>query len=703
MPDGPPTLHPDTPLAEADGIGAAMADRLHLANLRTVGDLLRHLPLRYEQEHEERSIADSTALLDAQERANLSLRGTIATVRLRAGRRGRVEAVLEDESGSLLLTWFNAPWLARRLHPGQQGIAEGVARRYGPMVQIVNPRWSPIGEGEAPPPREGRIRPVYPAREELPSAMIEKAVQAVLDRALPELREGLPAWLRDRHGLPEIRECYRRLHRPASLEEPVDARRRLAFEELLLMQLAVAMRREQWRRTAKAPALPATPEVLERIERRLPFALTPGQRQAIAEIAADLAATAPMNRLLQGDVGSGKTAVAVAAMLIAVAAGRQALLIAPTEILAEQHAKVIGRILEGSGVRAGLLTGAMPAAARRAILAELAEGSLPLVVGTHALLSEEVELCEPGLVVIDEQHRFGVSQRAALREQRGRQGERPHVLVMTATPIPRTLSLTLLGDLDVTTIPDRPPGRLSPATRVVPPSKRDAVHAYLRGRIEQGEQAFVVVPAIDEGDLGLAAVSTELASLQEGPWRGLRLEGVHGRMPIEARDAAMDRFRRGELDAIVATVVIEVGIDVPNATLMAIEHAERFGLAQLHQLRGRTARGSRRGLCVAIAEAVTPEAEARMRAFAETDDGFRIAELDLEIRGPGEIFGERQSGVAPLRVADLRRDLPLLAAARAEARAWIEASPDLSRPEERALRRKVFALYGEVMGLVEVA
>jgi ATP-dependent DNA helicase RecG len=703
MPDPPSTLHPDTPLAEVEGIGAPLAGRLLGAGLCSVGDLLRHLPLRYEEELAEQSIAESVALLESQDRANLALRGTIATVRARAGGRSRVEAVLEDESGSLLLTWFNAPWLARRLHPGQEGIAEGVARRYGPMAQIVNPRWVPIRPGEAPPPREARIRPVYPAREELPSPQIEKAVQAVLERALPQLREGLPEWLRLRHELPEIRECYRRLHRPQTLEEPAAARRRLAFEELLLMQLAVAMRREQWRRTAKAPALPASAELLERIERRLPFALTPGQRQAIGEIAADLASTTPMNRLLQGDVGSGKTAVAAAAMLIAVAAGRQAVLIAPTEILAEQHARVLSQLLQGSEVRTGLLVGAMPAAARRELLAELAAGTLPLVVGTHALLSEGVALREPGLLVIDEQHRFGVSQRAALREHRGRGGERPHVLVMTATPIPRTLSLTLLGDLDTTTIKDRPPGRQSPATRVVPPSRRPEVHRYLRGRIEKGEQAFVVVPAIDEGDLGLAAVSTELASLREGAWQGLRVEGVHGRMPAEERDEIMERFRRGELDAIVATVIVEVGIDVPNATLMAIEHAERFGLAQLHQLRGRTARGARRGLCVAIAEPVTPEAEARMRAFAETDDGFRIAELDLEIRGPGEIFGERQSGMAPLRVADLRSDLPLLAVARAEARAWIEASPGLARPEEQAIRRKVFSLYGEVMGLVEVA
>jgi ATP-dependent DNA helicase RecG len=703
MPPPASTLRLTTPLAEAPGIAAGVAEKLAAMGVACVGDLLRHLPLRYEEEHAETPIADAVDLMETQERANLSLRGAIAAVQLRGGRRSRVEAVLEDESGTVLLTWFNAPWLARRLHPGQEGIAEGPAKRFGPMVQLVNPRWTRVDPDEPPPARVARIRPIYPAREDLASEKIERAVAAVLDDALPQIVDGLPEWFRTRHELPDLAECYRRLHRPATLAEPVAARQRLALEELLLMQLAVAMRRHQWRSGAKAVPLPCDGALLERIRARLPFVPTPGQEKAIAEIAADLAGTAPMNRLLQGDVGSGKTAVAVAAMLIAVAAGRQALLIAPTELLAEQHAEVLGALLRGSEVRVGLLTGALVAAKRKALLEQLAAGELDLVIGTHALLSEGVAFRDLGLVIIDEQHRFGVSQRATLRAHRGRDGTRPHVLVMTATPIPRTLSLTLLGDLDVTTITDRPPGRQSPITRVVTPAKRPTVHGYLRERIEQGEQAFVVVPAIDESDLGLADVASQVRELRDGPWSGLRIEGLHGRMPVEVRDEVMERFRAQEIDALVATVVIEVGIDVPNATLMVVEHAERFGLAQLHQLRGRVARGTRRGLCVAVCEPTTPEAEARMEALASTDDGFRIAELDLEIRGPGELFGARQSGLAPLRVADLRRDLPLLAIARAEARAWIESSPDLGRPEEQGIRRKVFALYGEVMGLVEVA
>jgi len=701
MTDSPLSI--STPLADIAAIPAGVRDGLAALRLRTVGDLVRHLPLRHEREEAESPISDAHDLVEQEGQANLSLRGTVSRVQLRRGRMTRVEVVVEDHSGSALLTFFNMPWLARRIHPGQVGIAEGRGKLHGPVLQLANPKWTPIDEEIPTAAREGRIRPIYPAREDLPSNRIEQAVEAVLDASLPQIPETLPQSYRDAHDLMSLAECYRAMHRPADLEEPRRARRRLALEELLVMQLAVAMRRHRWRHTVSAPTLPSLPEVDRRIRERMPFAYTPGQNAAVAEIAADLAATVPMNRLLQGDVGSGKTAVALHAMLLAAAAGRQAILMAPTELLAEQHHRVMQRLLAHSDVEISLLVGGLPAAIRRSRLERLAAGEIDLVVGTHALLSEGVAFGNLGLVVIDEQHRFGVSQRKVLREHRGADGTRPHVLVMTATPIPRTLSLTLLGDLDVTTIPDRPPGRSLPATRVVASRQREEVFAYLRTRIESGEQCYVVVPAIEEGDAGLKAVSTELDRLRDGAFRDLVVEGLHGRMPTEEREAVMERFRAGEIHVLVATVVIEVGVDVPNATLMAIEQAERFGLAQLHQLRGRVARSERRGLCVCIADATTPDAEARMEAIASTDDGFRIAELDLEIRGPGELFGARQSGLAPLRVADLRTDLDLLAAARRDARAWIERSPDLAEPDEAALRRKVMTLYGDVLGLVEVA
>ncbi len=698
-----PSIALTTSLASIAAIPSVVSRGLAGLDVLTAGDLLRHLPMRHEREEAEAPIAEARELVESGGAANLSLRGTIASVRTRKGRMTRVEAVLEDPSGACLLTFFNMPWLARRLHPGQEGIAEGKAKMHGPTLQIVNPRWTPY-ESETPTEaRAGRVRPIYPAREDLPSERIEKAVAVVLDALLPQIVDSLPEAYRRERALPPLAECYRAMHRPADLDEPRAARRRLAFEELLLMQLAVAMRRDQWKKSAKAPVFARAPEIDRRIRERLPFAPTPGQASAIESIATDLASDEPMNRLLQGDVGSGKTAVAADAMLRAVAAGRQALLIAPTEILAEQHERVLGAMLAGSEVELVLLVGGLPAAVRRERLERLADGRVQLVVGTHALLGDEIQFKDLGLVVIDEQHRFGVTQRAALRSHRGAGGEVPHVLVMTATPIPRTLSLTLLGDLDVTTIPDRPPGRALPATRVVAPARRDEVYGYLRGRIESGEQAYVVVPAIEESDAGLAAVSTQLAFLGDGPWKSLRIDAVHGRMSAAERDAVMERFRSHELDALVATVVIEVGVDVPNATLMAIEHAERFGLAQLHQLRGRVARSERRGLCVLIAEAVTDDAVARMEAIAETDDGFRIAELDLRIRGPGEMFGAKQSGLPPFRVADLERDAELLLLARRDARAWIERSPRLDRPEEVGLRRKVLATYGDALGLSDVA
>ena len=702
MPDAS-TITLATPLASIAAIPASVARSLATLDVHTVGELVRHLPMRHEQEEAESTVAAARALLEAGSTANLSLRGTIASVQLRRGRMTRVEATLEDDTGSALLTFFNMPWLAKRLHPGQVGIAEGKGKFHGPVLQIVNPRWTPFEEAAPLAAREHRIRPVYPGKEDLPSERIARAVEAVLEPALEQIADALPEAYRRSRELPILRDCYRTMHRPEELSAPLAARRRLAFEELLVMQLAVAMRRHQWRTTAKAPVFTRSPEIDERIAARIPFTLTPGQRAAIEEIATDLASPFPMNRLLQGDVGSGKTAVAADAMLRAVAAGRQAMLIAPTEILAEQHERVLGRMLAESDVEIALLTGNLPAPIRRERLERLADGRIDLVVGTHALLGDAVAFHDLGLVVIDEQHRFGVSQRAALRSHRGKDGEVPHVLVMTATPIPRTLSMTLLGDLDVTTIGDRPPGRSLPATRVVGPDKRDDVYAYLRKRIETGEQAYVVVPAIEEGDAGTAAVSTHLAFLADGPWRGLRLAGLHGRMPGPERDATMERFRAKELDALVATIVIEVGVDVPNATLMAIEHAERFGLAQLHQLRGRVARSERRGLCVCIAEATTNEAIARMDAIASTDDGFRIAELDLLIRGPGEMFGAKQSGLAPLKVADLERDRDLLALARRDARAWIERSPRLDHGDEAALRRKVLATYGDALGLSDVA
>ncbi|MCP4835348.1 MAG: ATP-dependent DNA helicase RecG [Phycisphaera sp.] len=682
------------------GVGPAIAACLSRLGVRTVGDLLDHVPMRYEHERAEATIEEIEASLPGDDdAANISVRGEIAALRMIPGRRSRVEATLEDETGSIGLTWFNAAWLMRKLRPGSEIVAEGRAKRWKGYLQLANPKWQPADERDEG--REARFRPVYPGSEDLSSSRIETVVATALDLVLPGLVDPLPADLRRSRALPTLATAYEQVHRPDKPAAAAEGRRRLAFDELLLLQLGVMMKRRHLRSTLHASSLPLDDEIDRRIRSRIPFTLTPDQDRVCAEISGDLGLDRPMNRLLEGDVGSGKTAVAVYAMLQAAARDHQAAMIAPTSILAEQHHASITRLLAGADVEVGLLTGSTPAAERRVIIDRLATGDLELLVGTHALLSDDVVYRRLGLAIIDEQHRFGVEQRSRLR--RADEGGRvPHLLVMTATPIPRTLSLTIFGDLDVSTIRERPPGRSPTVTRVVRPEKAGDVYGYLAERVEAGDQGFVVVPAVEESELGLADVEGHRQALEEGPLAGHRLAVVHGRQPIAEREAVMDAFRRGDIDVLVATVVIEVGVDIPNATMMVVEHAERFGLAQLHQLRGRVGRGSKRGICALIGDPTTEDGVRRLEAIAESDDGFRIAELDLEIRGPGELFGARQSGAAPFRVADLLSDLDLLRLARADASDWIDRDPALLGPDATLLRRRLLDTYGESLGLGDV-
>ncbi|MCA9286555.1 MAG: ATP-dependent DNA helicase RecG [Phycisphaerales bacterium] len=696
-----------SPVTSLPGVGPRMAQLLARLDIRSIADLLRHLPMRYEHELAEQTIAsagDVVGMAHGSE-ANIAVRGEIAALRVGHGRKPRIEATVQDGTGTMRLVWFNAPWLRRSLHPGLRVFVQGKARRYGDYLEMVNPRWEPLPEGDEPATRAEGHQPIYPATEDLPSRRIADLVGGVLEAALPQIRDHLPEAFRAERQLPTLAEAYRMAHRPRDPQEIAIARRRLAYDELLLLQLAVMMKRRHLREASQAEALRWSDAIDRHILERLPFQLTPAQRAVVDEIATDLANTVPMNRLLQGDVGAGKTVVALHGMLMAVASRRQAALLAPTELLAEQHFATIGRMLAGSNVRIALLTGTLSAAERAATAAGLESGTIDIVVGTHALLNGSVRFHSLAYAVIDEQHRFGVAQRAVMRAKAGGDdavGTVPHVLVMTATPIPRTLSLTVFGDLDVSTIRELPPGRQPVATRVVGPERSDDVYAFVRKRIEGGEQAYVVVPAVDESDLGLKDTSTHLEWLSKGHFSGLRLAAVHGRLDRSERDDVMSRFRAGEIDVLVATVVIEVGVDVPNASLMVIEHAERFGLAQLHQLRGRVGRGHRKSLCAMIAEPTTDEAQKRLQAIAASTDGFAIAERDLEIRGPGELFGARQSGLPPFRVAELPRDMRLLASARRDAEAWIAESPTLSKEGEDLLRRRVMKAYGEAMGLGDV-
>ncbi len=509
--------------------------------------------------------------------------------------------------------------------------------------------------------------------------------------------------------MPGLAAAYRIMHAPEHEGQAKSARRRLAYDELLLLQLALAVRREAAHKDQSAPVLRWSKQIDKHIRARFPFALTPAQDEVVAHLAADLQQPTPANRLVQGDVGSGKTVVALYAMLMAAASQKQAALMAPTELLAEQHHASITGMLKGSDVKIALLTGTIPEHDRRAVLSGLASGAIDIVIGTHALLTGEVVFKHLAVAVIDEQHRFGVRQRAHLRSS---QTGTPHTLVMTATPIPRTLALTLFGDLDVSLIKGLPPGRKPVRTRVVTPATAPEVYAWLRTRLDAGDQAFVVAPAIDAGDEpgALASVRELHERLGAGPLAGKRLAVMHGKLDFATRAAVMSRFREGKIDCLIATTVVEVGVDVPNATIMIVEHAERFGLAQLHQLRGRVGRGPKPAACVLIAAPLTPDAEARLAAIAKTTDGFRLAEADLEIRGFGDVAGSRQAGLPPFKVAQLPADLDLLSMARRDAAKLVAGvltadgptGPTPLDPHTRLLRSRLQKAHGKGLMLADV-
>ncbi len=733
----------EAPLTVVPGIGPRRAESLRELGIRNIGQLIAYLPARHEREEAEAPISQ------LKPESIVSARGLVSATRVVAkGNRPRFEAVLIDDTGRIDLTWFNGLYLKDKIKPGLRMRVKGKARRFGPGLQIANPKHEILGADDSKDPgaHEARLRPIYPASEAMPSHTIEITIDRVLDRALPLIADHLdPRYCAER-GLLELAEAYRLIHRPSDEEQAAAARRRLAYDELLMLQLAVQMKRAERMAGTQAPALSLTPKIDKAIRARFPFALTPAQDRVVREIAADLQKPTPANRLIQGDVGSGKTVVALYAMLMSVAGKHQAALMAPTELLAEQHMIGISRMLAGSSVRIALLTGSLPARERAALLARIAKGEVDLIIGTHALLTETVRFHSLAAIIIDEQHRFGVHQRAALRSKGDDASARPlapHTLVMTATPIPRTLALTLFGDLDVSTIDELPPGRKKIATRVVSPASRHDVYAYLAKRIDEGDQAYVVVPAIDSdaeegieglregigegigegtggsrdhGIQGTEASSNAIAPLQTslrsvaqvasdlslGSLKGKRIGQVHGRLKRDAREAVMDAFRRGEIDCLVATTVIEVGVDVPNANVIVIEDAERFGLAQLHQLRGRVGRAGKSSVCILIGAPITEGAEARLSAIARMTDGFKLAERDFELRGFGDVIGLRQSGLPPFKVVDLSKDLDLLTLAKRDAEATVSASPNLSTPAHALLRRRVLRAHGKWIGLADV-
>jgi ATP-dependent DNA helicase RecG len=640
------------------GVGPAVKKKLEYLGLRTVGDLLAHRPFRYEEPVPERRMAD----LHADE--EVAIAGEVLSVSKR--RRGRLQmltARVTDGSATVSATWFNQPWLERQLQTGTPVRLRGRQGRYGFDVRSFD-----IGAGEA----TADFAPVYPASEEITAKKLRELVGAALPRAFAD---PLPAELKERERLPERADALWALHRPRSLREAEAGRRRLAFDELLFLQIGIARRRRE-REGEIAPALGEPGELLTRYREVLPFRLTVHQERAIGEIDHDLARTVPMQRLLQGDVGSGKTVVALYALLRAVEAGRQGALMAPTETLAEQHFLTLEEPCRALGVTCALLTSSSPK--RERDLAPTAD----LIVGTHALIQEGVQLRDLAVAVVDEQHRFGVEQRKALAE-----GRAPHVLHMTATPIPRTLALTVYGDLAVSEIAKPPANRKPIKTAWVAENRMGEAYSRLRKHLDAGRQAYVVCPLIEESETSQArAAEVEAERLQRAELKGYRVGLLHGRLRPAERRQLMARFKAQELDVLVATTVIEVGVDVPNATIMIVQEADRFGLAQLHQLRGRVGRGAEQSYCLLISRArenLTESAVARLEALVRTTDGFELAEVDLDLRGGGQLLGTRQSGLTDLSFARLREDRDLLERARSLAEEVLETPGPLADEVER--------------------
>ena len=667
----PAVSHLAAPATDRRALGQALA-ALRPRPVVTVGDLLEHTPFRHEDYRSERTLAEMAPGEEA------TVVCTVERVRVRPTRRRNlviVEAAVRDESGPGVVIWFNQRYLAKQLKPGMRLSIRG-ERRPTIDAEIVAKSYERADDDSGGIHTAGLV-PVYPASEKVSSRQIRALAGEVLRHAGDQV-DPLPAATKTRRRLPLRRDALTAAHRPDTQDEAAAGMSRLAFDELYLLQLGMLERRARFAETARAHPLPPPGELAARYRAALPFALTGAQERAVAAIDVDVTREVPMRRLLQGDVGSGKTAVAAHALVRAVEGGGQGALMAPTETLATQHLIGLTDLLVPLGVRVVALMQGTPAAERRAAVAEVGGGGPLVVVGTHALIQEQVEYGTLRVAVVDEQHRFGVEQRRALEEKSA--GEiSPHVLHMTATPIPRTLALTVYGDLDVSVLDEMPPGRTPVVTRVLPLARRDEVFARMRRLLDEGRQAYVVCPLVSdsETDREAAAAESEAARLRAGELQGYAVAHLHGQMPVPERRAIMDAFRRGDTQVLVATTVIEVGVDVANATLMVIEGADLFGLAQLHQLRGRVGRGSHESFCILLADPATDEARRRLDAMASTSDGFELAEVDLDLRGEGTVLAVKQSGIPDLRHARLTRHRRLAAAAREEAAEQLAADPDL--------------------------
>ena len=665
------------------GIGPARARGLEKLGLVTVEDLLRCYPRSYEDRRKFSTVA--AAPVDIPVCLELLVAEPPRLSRIRKGLE-LVKARLVDDTGSLTATFFNQTYMKDALRPGETYIVYGKVEGPPGRRQMTNP----VCERSDRVRFTGCILPVYALTHGISNNLLAGLARRCVDECAGQLEEVLPGPLRREHALAAAEFACRNIHFPRDEEALELARRRLIFEELFYLTCGMALLRTRRDEAAGVPfAIPPVEEFLA----LLPFPLTGAQRRVMDEIAADVSAGPPMNRLVQGDVGSGKTMVAAYGAWLAAKNGRQCALMAPTELLAEQHFRSLAPLLEQASLRVGLLTGAVKGRARKELLAALAAGELDLLIGTHALLSEGVDYADLGLVITDEQHRFGVAQRAALSAKARRP---PHVLVLSATPIPRTLSLVIYGDLDVSVIDELPPGRTPVQTFVVGEDKRQRMYGFVRKLVGEGRQAYIVCPAVEEGEdegAGLKAAASYARSLQTEVFPDLRVGLVHGKMKPREKDAVMTAFAGGELDVLVSTTVIEVGVDVPNAALMVVENADRFGLSQLHQLRGRVGRGKHQSYCVLVTSTRNPDSRARLKVLTKTTDGFQIAEEDLKLRGPGDFFGQRQHGLPQLRIADLAGDMRVLKEAQLAAQELLERDPGLKRPEHAPLLKQIHRLF----------
>ena len=672
------TLTPDTPVRYLKGVGPKTAERFEKLGILTLSDLLCHYPRRYLDFSKPYSIAEAPADTECVVKAEVFAK---PGGRILPGGRRMERITAGDDVSSLEITWFNNPYAAQKLELGQEYYFQGIVTGGMLRRQMVNPQVRTDAQVKSSP-----FEAVYPQTEGLTSSAIAKCVRQLLPHA-ELLPDPLPPEMLKKYRLLSKADAVRAIHCPATEEEAFAARRRLIYEELLVLQLGIGRMKNHGAASTGAPMKKADASPFWE---SLSFSPTGAQRRAVEEILTDMSGETSMNRLLQGDVGSGKTLVAAAAIWACIRAGYQAALLAPTEILASQHAENLNRLLSPFGMRVALLTGGMKAAARRTTLAAIRDDEADLIVGTHAILSEGVEFARLGLAVVDEQHRFGVRQRGLLAEK----AANPHLLVMSATPIPRTLGLLMYGDLDISILDELPPGRKPVKTRCITGKKRADLYGFLDREIDSGRQVYIVCPAIeDAGGSGLNAVKSYYEDIAKAYLPDRRVGLMHGKLKPKEKAEVMDDFKSGRLDALVSTTVIEVGVDVPNATVMVIENAERYGLSALHQLRGRVGRGAAESWCFLVSDNASESVQKRLKFLCSTSDGFAVAQYDLETRGPGDFFGSRQHGLPTLQIADLMNDTRTLHAAQSEAAALLTEDPLLERPEHALLARQVEQMF----------